>query len=106
MCNCCLGHKAADKYDMVSFFYAMLIDQQFDHDLQISAILGLKNCALTNFGQWKCREFEDLPGRLLDKCFIKNKVLQYNALEVCFQIPKIKFKTILNFKFLGLKSYK
>ena len=83
MINCDLGHLVADKEDLVSFFYAMLTNDEFNSELQMNAILGLKNCALTNSGQWKCRELENLPKVLLEKCYTENnKMLQFNAFEV------------------------
>lgn len=82
MCTGTFGLKFADKHNIVSFFYAMLTGEPADFDIQTSAVLGLKNCSLTDFGLWTCREFEDLPHLLLEKCFLKNQALQFNALEV------------------------
>ncbi|XP_053964722.1 uncharacterized protein LOC128867492 [Anastrepha ludens] len=80
--RCEKGQKRFDEIDGVKMLYDILSDEQRKLDNYEYVVVALLHGLVSNRSLWRCREFTDLPNRIIELAKCKNINLQLICLKV------------------------
>ncbi|XP_067626630.1 uncharacterized protein [Eurosta solidaginis] len=80
--RCAEGEQLFDKVDGIKMLYNIIADDAKKLDNYEFVILALMHGLVSKFALWRCREFTDLPKRIITLAKCENKNLQLECLKV------------------------
>lgn len=91
--RCEEGQQRFDKIDGVKLLYDIIADKQKKLDNYEFVMLALQHGLVSNRSLWRCREFTDLPNRVIALAKLENKNLQltcFKSLRLLSAMPCVK----------------
>ncbi|XP_050322602.1 uncharacterized protein LOC126754558 [Bactrocera neohumeralis] len=91
--RCEEGQQCFDKIDGVKLLYDIIADERTKLDSYEYVMLALQHGLVSNRSLWRCREFTDLPNRIIDLAKLDNRNLQlecFKCLRLLSAMPCLK----------------